>query len=172
MTTSDHDARPTAHQRHDVVVTGPGIDPRRRWIALGVAAVVFVAIIFALARWGAEPGNEVRFGFPEKVAGLALTKPDRAPEARNREVLTHYDRTGDGVATLVVEWLPGATVEESLGAPAGEGEIHCVESAEVICVTELGDGSVRASQRSSDERSVRDLLAEFLDERVEPDRRG
>lgn len=170
--TSDSDARAEAHIGHDVVVTGPGVDPRRRWAYLALGVVIFMAAIFGLSRLGAEHGNEVRFGFPDKVEGLRLTKPDRAPEARNKEILTHYDRRGDGLATLVVEWLPSMEVEQAVGAATGDDEITCISAPEVTCATKVRDGVVRVTQRSSDERDVRDFVQSFLAERKEPDSRG
>lgn len=169
---SPEDGRAAAHLGHDVVVTGPGIDTRRRWTYFAVGALVFTLVVFGLARWGAEHGNEVRFGFPDKVTGLSLTMPDRAPEARGRDIVAHYDKTGDGMATAVVEWLPATKVAEALDGRASDDKVSCLEAAEVVCATRIKDGTLRVSQRSSDERSVRDFLAEFLAERIKPDRRG
>lgn len=169
---SPADGRATTHLGHDVVTTGPGVDTRRRWTYFIAGALLFTLVVFGLARWGAEHGNEVRFGFPDRVTGLSLTLPDRAPEARNRDIVTHYDKAGDGLATVVVEWLPATKVAEALDGPVGDGKVSCLEAAEVVCATRVKDGALRVSQRSSDERSVRDFLDEFLAERIKPDRRG
>ncbi len=132
---------------------------------------MFLVVIFVLSRWGAEHGNEVRFGFPDKVQGVKLTMPDRAPEARDRDIETHYDQRGDGRATVVVEWLPGTGIEKALDGSAADDQIPCVTSPEVTCVAKVRDGVIRVTQRSSQERDVREFTQEFLKQRVKPDTR-
>lgn len=171
MTSQLPDSRAATPVDHEVVVTGPGVDPRRRWVYLGIAVLVFMLVVFGLARWGAERGNHVRFGFPEKVEGLALTKPDRTPEARDKEILTHYDQQGGGRATTVVEWLPHATREEALDATVGGEKVTCVEAPEPRCAARVNDGVVRVTRSAGDVREVREFLVMFLAERVPPGRR-
>lgn len=152
-------------------MTGPGVDPRRRWVLLGLAALVFVAVVLGLARWGAESGNQVRFGFPEKVQGLALTKPDRAPQARDKEILTHYDERPGGRATTVVEWLPHTTREQALDTTIGGEKVTCVETPEPTCAARINDGVVRVTRSVGDVREIREFVVMFLADRVPPDRR-
>ncbi len=153
-------------------MTGPGVDTRRRWILLGVAVVIFLIVLFLLSRVGAERGNEVRFGFPDAVNGMALTKPDRAPEARNRTIVAHYDRRGDGLPTVVVEWLPHQRLDAALdgGEQVADG-MRCVRAPQPTCATKVRDGVVRVTQGSSDINEVRHLTQAFLAARVKPDTR-
>lgn len=145
------------------------------WTVLVVGALVFVVAVFAVSRLGAERGNHARFQFPDRLMGVKILSPDRAPEARGRQVVARYDRRGDGVAGLVVSWLPESELADVVAEPAmfaGEDRIRCAEDDGAVCVFRKRDGWVRVSQSQSPVEQVRRIAEEFLASMKEPDSVG
>ncbi len=143
------------------------------WLVGG--ALVFLLVTFVVSRVGAEHGNHARFAFPDRLAGVKILSPDRAPEARGRDIVARYDRRGDGVAGMVVEWLPYADLGDVVADPAslrGEGRIRCDPGPEVLCVYEERDGVLRFTQYDASAAQVRDVAEAFSEAMKKPDSVG
>ncbi len=132
-----------------------------RWLVIGVA--VFLAAVFAVSRVGAEHGNQSRFQFPDRLDGVRILSPDRAPEARAREIVARYDRRGDGVAGMVVAWFPATELEDIVdpGRLHGAEQVRCTQDAEVLCVFAKRDGWVRVTQNDATPAEVRAVADAF-----------
>lgn len=145
---------------------------RRMWTTLGIGAALFLAVLFVVTRLGAEEGNEVRFGFPEKVEGIKLVDPDRAPEARGRDITARYNKAGDDLHSLYVEWLPETSIEDAVPWQGSFGEaegVMCGQRGEAVCLAKVDDGVVRVRQEGLDLDALRTVALSFRDGMKLPD---
>lgn len=152
----------------------PELPPAREtWTKLLVGVALFLVVLFIAVRIGAEHGNQARFGFPDKVDGVRLAEPDRAPEARGRDLYVRYNSGSDDLYSLVVEWLPETTAEEAIGdgpQPTWSGDVGCAATAEgALCLHVFEDGVIRVSQKGADVAAVADRTHAFLDDITIPD---
>lgn len=160
MTTQSQLSEPTPAQ--------PELPPAREtWAKLLVGIALFMAALFVAVQFGAEHENTTRFGFPDKVDGIRLAQPDRAPEARGRDLYTRYNSGSDDLYSLVVEWLPETAVTDAVGdatQPTWSGDVGCAPTADgAVCFHVFEDGVVRVSQKGADVNEVADRTHSFLD---------
>lgn len=145
----------------------PELPPAREtWTKLFVGIAVLLVVLFFAVRIGAEHGNQVRFGFPDKVDGIRVVQPDRAPEARGRDLYVRYNSASDDVASLVVEWLPETAPEEVTFdgiRPAARGSYACrVLGDDAVCLTTFKDGVIRVSQKRASLDEITERAGSFL----------
>lgn len=149
----------------------PELPPAREtWTKLLVGVAIFLVVLFIAVRLGAEHGNQVRFGFPDKVDGVRLAQPDRAPEARGRDLYVRYNSGSDDLASLVVEWLPDADAEGAgSGAPASGVSVCHLTDDGASCERTFKDGLIRISQKGASVEELSQRADSFMDGITLPD---